>query len=181
MPSRVIFLDRDGTLNVDRGFVHRVEDWEFTYRAPEALRDLRAAGYTIALVSNQSGIGRGYFTREDVDRLHAHVQRCLADHSVRLDALAICPHVPEAACACRKPGTGLARQIEGQLPDPVDYRASWVIGDKVSDVQFGKALGTRTALLSSPYWCQDELEDQPDVVAESLYAATQAIIKYSSA
>ena len=177
----MIFLDRDGTLNVDRGFVHRIEAWEFTLRAPEALRDLRAAGYKIALVSNQSGIGRGYFTWEDVDRLHAHVQRCLAEHGVRLDALAICPHRPEDACVCRKPRTGLTRPIEGQLPEPIDYRASWVIGDKVSDVQFGKALGTRTALLSSPYWCQDELEDQPDVVAESLYAATQAIIKYSSA
>ena len=179
MARAVIFLDRDGTLNVDKGFVHRVQDWEFTERAPEALRDLREAGYAIALVTNQSGIGRGYFTLDDVQILHEYVQQRLAQHGVRLDAIAVCPHAPDGSCPCRKPRTGMARQIEAQLPEPIAYHRSWVIGDKLSDLEFGRALGAQVALLRSPYWDEDQLQDTPALFANSLYESAQAILACS--
>jgi D-glycero-D-manno-heptose 1,7-bisphosphate phosphatase len=176
MARPVIFLDRDGTLNVDKGFVFRPADWEFTDRAPEALRDLRGAGYSLALITNQSGIGRGYFTREDVQGLHEYVQACLAQHGVYLDAIAICPHAPNDGCTCRKPRTGLAGQIEAQLGVPIAYDRSWVIGDKLSDLEFGRALGTHVALLRSRYWDEDLLHDVSVLITDSLWEAARAIL-----
>jgi len=124
MARAVIFLDRDGTLNVDKGFVHRAEDWESTDRAAEALRELREAGYVIALVTNQSGVARGFFTLADVRALHEDVRQRLARQGVTLDAIAICPHAPDDDCECRKPRTGMARQIETQLGEPIPYERS---------------------------------------------------------
>jgi D,D-heptose 1,7-bisphosphate phosphatase len=171
----VVFLDRDGTLNVDFVYVHQIEDWRFTDRAADALRMLRAAGFAVALVSNQSGVARGLSTATDIEALHRHVRDLLARDGAALDAVAYCPHGPEDDCDCRKPRTGLARQVERQLGQPIDYAASWTIGDKLSDLAFGVALGTRTALLRSRYWNDSELETDPDVVADSLYDAARAI------
>jgi D,D-heptose 1,7-bisphosphate phosphatase len=116
MARAVIFLDRDGTLNVDKGYVHRAEEWEFTDRAPEALRALRAAGYAIALVTNQSGVGRGCFTLDDVRALHEYVQQRLAEDGVSLDAIAVCPHAPDEGCSCRKPRTSTDSVLSGSTP-----------------------------------------------------------------
>jgi D-glycero-D-manno-heptose 1,7-bisphosphate phosphatase len=176
MARPVIFLDRDGTLNVDTGFVHRPEEWQFTNRAPEALRELRAAGYAIALVTNQSGIARGYFTPQCVQTLHRFVQQQLAEDGAALDAIAICPHGPDDGCACRKPCTGMVQQIEEQLADPIAYERSWTIGDKISDLQFGRALGTRVALLRSRYWHEGHQSAVAALIADSLYQAAQAIL-----
>lgn len=180
MARPVIFLDRDGTLNVDKGFVHQVQDWEFTDRAPEALRDLREAGYALALVTNQSGVGRGYFRLDDVYVLHEYVRQRLADEGVALDAIAVCPHAPDDGCECRKPRTGMARQIETQLGEAIAYERSWVIGDKLSDLEFGRALGTQVALLRSRYWEQKQLQDALVLIGDSLYQVAQAIIARST-
>jgi len=175
----VIFLDRDGTLNVDKGFVHLPEDWEFTHRALDALRDLREAGYALVLVTNQSGVGRGYFTLDDVHVLHEYVRQRLAHQGVTLDAIAVCPHAPDEGCDCRKPRTGMARPIETQLGQPIAYDLSWVIGDKFSDLEFGRALGTQVCLLRSRYWEQKQLQDAPVLIVDSLYQAAQIIIARS--
>jgi len=180
MPRPVIFLDRDGTLNVDKGFVHRVADWEFTDRAPDALRELRDAGYALALVTNQSGVGRGYFTLEDVHVLHEYVRQQLAQYGVTLDAIAVCPHAPDDGCECRKPRTGMARQIETQLGEPIAYEQSWIIGDKFSDLEFGRALGTQVCLLRSRYWDEDQLPGASVLITDSLYESAQAIIARST-
>jgi D-glycero-D-manno-heptose 1,7-bisphosphate phosphatase len=179
MPRPVIFLDRDGTLNVDKGFVHRVADWEFTDRAPDALRELRDAGYALALVTNQSGVGRGYFTLDDVHVLHEYVRQRLSEQGVSLDAIAVCPHAPDDGCECRKPRTELARQIETQLGEPIAYERSWVIGDKLSDLEFGRAQGTQVYLLRSRYWHEGQRQDASLLIADSLYQAAQAILARS--
>lgn len=179
MARPVIFLDRDGTLNVDKGYVHRPEDWQFTDRAPEALRELHEAGYAIALVTNQSGVGRGYFTLDDVQILHQYVQERLSEQGVRLDAIAVCPHAPDDGCSCRKPRTGMARQIKTQLREPIAYNRSWVIGDKLSDREFGRALGTQVYLLRSRYWHEGQLQDASVLISDSLYQAAQAIIAHT--
>ena len=172
---RVVFLDRDGTLNVDVGYVHRIQDWRFTQRAVEAVRMLRDAGFAVALVSNQSGIARGLFTAQDVDRLHAQVRELLVRDGADLDAVAYCPHAPGEGCGCRKPRTGLAREVERLLGRPIDYSASWTIGDKRTDVAFGVALGTHTALLRSAYWTHGGLDTPPDFVAGCLYEAARVV------
>ena len=175
MPKRVIFLDRDGTLNIDHGYVSRSEDWEFLPGAAQGVRLLREAGYAVAVVTNQSAVASGKCTRDDVQRLHEFVLQQLAEQGTMLDAIVYCPHSAEEGCDCRKPRIGLARQIEARLGEPIDYAGSWTVGDKPSDIEFGQALGTRTILLRSRYWSPAELPLTPDHVCESLLAAAEVI------
>ncbi len=109
--------------------------------------------------------------------MHEYVQQRLGEHGVRLDAIAVCPHAPEDDCACRKPRTGLARQVETQLGEPVAYGQSWGIGDKLSDLEFGQALGTQVALLRSPYWDEAQLREGSILIANSLYESAQTILR----
>ncbi len=166
-PKRVVFLDRDGTINLDHGYVHRISDWEFTQRAPEALRALQKEGWSLVVVSNQAGIADGRFSKDDVDILHGYMKSLLQKTGVYLDTIVYCPHHREAGCACRKPEIGLARKAE-EIIGPIDYKRSWVIGDKESDIGFGKNIGAQTALIRSPYWQPESLKIQPDMIIESL-------------
>jgi D-glycero-D-manno-heptose 1,7-bisphosphate phosphatase len=175
MARRVIFLDRDGTVNVDRGYVHRVEDWQFLPGAVEAIRLFRAAGFAVAIVSNQSGIADGKYSLADLDKLHAFFMAELASRGSAIDAFAYCPHSADVTCGCRKPQPGLSKQIEQQL-GPIDYFASWTIGDKLSDIQFGDALGTQTVLLQSRYWTSSDLIVELQLVAESLLDAARIVL-----
>lgn len=177
---KVIFLDRDGTLNVDRGYLFRISDWEFCSGAIDALHLFRRADFAVAVVSNQSGVARGYYSRDDVDALHRWVAEQLASQGPRVDHFAYCPHGPDDHCACRKPGTLLARQIEAESGWTIDYSESWTIGDKESDVRFGVALGMRTALLRSRYWNERELLVTPDFIGDSLLEAARFIVPNSS-
>lgn len=177
MSRKVVFLDRDGTLNVDHGFVHRVEEWAFADWSPQAMKRLRDAGYAVALVTNQSGVARGHYTLDDVRRLHDWVQERLGAFHAAIDAFAICPHSPDDDCQCRKPRTAMAEQVEQALGDTIDYANSWTIGDKPSDHQFGIALGTRTALIKSDYWTPGDLAASPNIVAASLFQAAEEILR----
>jgi D-glycero-D-manno-heptose 1,7-bisphosphate phosphatase len=176
MSRRVVFLDRDGTINVDRGYVHRIVDWEFITGTIEAIQQLRAAGFAVAIVSNQSAIAADKYSLSDVTRLHAFMQAELDRHGTKIDAIAVCPHGSADNCACRKPRPGLASQIEQQLGTPINFSASWTIGDKVSDIGFGRAVGSRTILLRSHYWLESELPIQPDAISVSLCDAAQLIV-----
>jgi D-glycero-D-manno-heptose 1,7-bisphosphate phosphatase len=175
--TKLVFLDRDGTLNVDFGYVHRIEDWQFTPQSPEALAMLQNHGFRLALVTNQSGVTTGRYSLADVDFLHQHIRQLLAMAGVSLNSLAVCPHSAECDCECRKPKTGLIQQIELDVESPIDYHASWTIGDKLSDVEFGHNLGTRTALLLSRYWSPGDLQTMPEIVADSLFHAAQQIVQ----
>lgn len=166
---KVAFLDRDGTINIDHGFVHRVEDWQLTEGAAKGIETLRNAGFRIAVVTNQSGVAAGLYTERDIETLHAHMQRELAGKGAHIDAIAYCPHARDTSCECRKPGTGMATQIERQLGRSINYAGSWTIGDKPSDIAFGEALGTQTALIRNPHCLSDTLDCEPIVIAESLY------------
>ncbi len=176
MARSIAFLDRDGTINVDHGYVCRSEQWEFLPDAVSSILRLTEFGFLVAVVSNQSGVGRELFTTEDVENLHTFVQNELSKSGAQFDAIAFCPHAPTDHCKCRKPKTGLACQIEQKLDEEIDYPASWAIGDKVTDMQFGAALGTRTALIRSRYWSEDSLEVTPNIIADSLHDAVNQIL-----
>ncbi|HLD25470.1 MAG TPA: D-glycero-beta-D-manno-heptose 1,7-bisphosphate 7-phosphatase [Candidatus Andersenbacteria bacterium] len=165
--NKVIFLDRDGTINVDHRYVYKIDDWEFIAQAPAALKKLQQAGYKLAIVTNQSGIGRGYYTLADMQRLHEHMKKALREFGVEIDALAFCPHDPDLHCDCRKPAAGMGKQIEQQLGE-IDYVHSWMIGDKERDVTFGQAIGAQTALITSGYWQPEMLTVPPDLIVASL-------------
>jgi len=173
--ARLVLLDRDGTINVDHGFVHRREHWQLIPGAADGMRALAAAGYALAVVTNQSGIARGFYTAADVDRLHAQMQRQLAEEGIELAAIEYCPHQAEDDCGCRKPRAGLGAAVLERLGD-VDLAASWTIGDKPSDVAFGRRLGTRTVLLRSRYWDPGRPPAEADQIADSLGEAAQWIL-----
>ncbi len=145
---RVVFLDRDGTINVDHGYVYRWQDWQFLGGALRGLQRLGRAGFELVVVTNQSGVGRGYYTEGDVQTLHARVDLALRAEGIVVSTFCYCPHAPDVACECRKPRTGMIRDWLTTLPAAPDYSACWTIGDRATDVGFGQQLGTRTILLS---------------------------------
>lgn len=179
MAERLAILDRDGTINVDYGFVHRWEDWQFLPGAIQAMCQLRRAGFQLLVVSNQSGIGRGYYTAEDVERLHQLASAELLRHGVDILAFLYCPHSPDQPCRCRKPLPGLVLDYVDSHQLDVDLGSSWTIGDKPSDVGLGERLGTNTVLLYSSYWEEHRVQVRPTFKAASLWEATQRIVAQS--
>lgn len=173
---KVIFLDRDGTINVDKGYVHRPQDWEWLPKAPEALTMLQDAGYLLAIVTNQSGIGHGLYTEEAMHQLHDYMMSELKKKGITLATIEYCIHRRDGTCECRKPGTKMATQVEAKVGS-IQYADSWTIGDKIADMQFGKNIGTKTILLRSNYWTEADLADTPDAIADSLYEAAQFLIR----
>lgn len=176
MSRKVIFLDRDGPINVDSGYVHKIEDWQWQPKAIEGMKVLQAAGYVLTIVTNQSAIGHGLYSENDMHAVHAYMLDELKKAGVAIAAIAFCPHDRGSTCDCRKPGIGMIKQIEAKI-GAIDYVHSWTIGDKIADLQMGKKAGTHTALLRSQYWQADKLVEQPDLVVDSLYEASLAIRK----
>jgi D-glycero-D-manno-heptose 1,7-bisphosphate phosphatase len=140
-----VFLDRDGTLLEDRDYAFELADYAPLANAYAAVARLRAAGFVPIVLTNQSGIGRGRFRASDYARFEAHFLADFAAHGAALEACYHCPHAPEAGCACRKPGTGLA--LRAAREHALDLAASVVIGDKASDVALARNLGCRAALV----------------------------------
>ena len=142
------FLDRDGVLNVDHGYVHRIDQLEWIPGAPEAVRILNKAGYLVIVVSNQSGVARGYFDEAAVKRFHAHMQDSLQAQGAHIDAFYYCPHYPEGTvkqfavqCRCRKPSPGMLEQAAREWP--IDLDRSFLIGDKDDDMATATAFNIR--------------------------------------
>jgi D-glycero-D-manno-heptose 1,7-bisphosphate phosphatase len=151
-PSRLrrpaAFLDRDGVLNVDHGFVHRPEQLEWVAGSPEGVRMLNEAGYHVLVITNQSGVARGFFDEAAVRSFHAHMQKALAEKGAHVDAFYYCPHHPEGtvkafamACSCRKPRTGMLEQAAREWP--IDLNRSFFIGDKDADMAAAAAFKVR--------------------------------------
>ncbi len=147
-----LFLDRDGVLNEDQGYVHRWADFRWIQGAREAVADFNRAGWLVIVVTNQSGVGRGYYTEDAVHALHAHMQSDLAQIGARIDAFYHAPQHPEAADPAyrhpdpplRKPNPGMILQA---LADwPVDRAASLLVGDKASDLEAATRAGVRGLL-----------------------------------
>lgn len=142
------FLDRDGVLNVDHGYASRPEQLEWIDGAPEAVRLLNEAGYHVLVVTNQSGVARGYYSEDAVKAFHAQMQKDLASHGAHVDAFYFCPHHPEGTikqlaihCRCRKPAPGMLEQAASEWP--IDRNASFLIGDKDEDVGAAHAFNIR--------------------------------------
>ena len=163
---RYALLDRDGTIIVEKHYLKSVDELELLPHAIEGLRALAAQGYGLIVVSNQSGIGRGLVTVEQVEAIHAELKRRLSAGGVEIAAFYYCPHAPQDGCECRKPKTGMARQAMADFG--FDPEKSLVIGDKASDIEFGRAIGARTVLVRTGYGHQHEAAARPDVIADDL-------------
>jgi D-glycero-D-manno-heptose 1,7-bisphosphate phosphatase len=142
------FLDRDGVLNVDQGYTHRPDQLEWIAGAPEAVGLLNEAGYYVVVITNQSGIARGYYEEAAVQQFHAHMQDALRAQGAHIDAFYYCPHHPEGKikelavrCRCRKPQPGMLEQAAREWP--IDLGRSFLIGDKDDDMAAAAAFNIR--------------------------------------
>jgi histidinol-phosphate phosphatase family protein len=171
--NKSIFLDRDGTLNEDVDFISRVEDLHVFPFAKQALEILKAAGFKLVVVTNQSGIGRGYYDETMLDVIHDEMQRQVG-HVI--DGFYFCPHLPDAGCECRKPKLEMIRNAERDLR--IDVANSWFIGDKDIDIETGRTAAMKTALVRTGYGRMHEglISIEPEIVADDLFEAAKLII-----
>jgi D-glycero-D-manno-heptose 1,7-bisphosphate phosphatase len=154
--KKAVFVDRDGTLNVEKDYLYRVADFEFIPGVPEAIRRLRQAGFLVIVVTNQSGVARGYFTPAEVDVLHRHIQNELKKSGTRIDGFYVCPHHPTEGvgeyrrqCDCRKGQPGMLLRAAAELH--VDLAGSYMVGDKLADVEAGERAGCTPLLVMTGY------------------------------
>jgi D-glycero-D-manno-heptose 1,7-bisphosphate phosphatase len=150
--NKAAFIDRDGVINEDREYVHTAAEFYLIAGAVEALRTLRAAGFLLVVITNQSGIARGMFAEEKYLELEGHMRKCLAAAGVALDSVKYCPHLPDAPveryrcdCDCRKPRPGMIFAAARELD--INLAASILIGDRRADVEAGRAAGVARCFL----------------------------------
>ena len=171
---RFVILDRDGTIIEEREYLSDPEQVTLLPGAGAALRELQQMGFGLAVITNQSGVGRGFFNLDRVQLIHQCLERLLATEGVRLDGLYVCPHTPEDECACRKPSLGLIRQASAELG--FDLKESIVVGDKPCDIDMGNIAGATTFLVRTGYGAQFENAVKADFVVDDLTAATRLIL-----
>jgi D-glycero-D-manno-heptose 1,7-bisphosphate phosphatase len=145
MSKRALFLDRDGTLIEERDYLHKPEQVALIAGAAEALRRLQDAGYLIVMITNQSGVGRGYFTLEDVERVHAHLAAELGKSGVRFEEIYIAPETPDQPSRGRKPSPQFLFDARDELG--IDLAKSFIVGDKLIDLECGWNAGAGKSLL----------------------------------
>ncbi|MBE3469987.1 D-glycero-beta-D-manno-heptose 1,7-bisphosphate 7-phosphatase [Enterobacter cloacae complex sp. P15RS] len=179
-----IFLDRDGTINVDHGYVHEIDEFEFIEGVIDAMRQLKEMGYALVVVTNQSGIARGKFTEAQFETLTEWMDWSLADRGVDLDGIYYCPHHPQGTveayrqtCDCRKPHPGMF--ISAQEFLHIDMAASYMVGDKLEDMQAAAAAGVGTkVLVRTGKPVTPEAENASDWVINSLADLPKEIKKH---
>lgn len=176
-----VFLDRDGTINVERNYLYKISDFEFEYSAISAIAALNDAGYKVIVITNQAGIGRGYYTEADVERLHIWINDELKKYDAHIDRFYYCPHHPvygigvyKKECSCRKPGIELIHQAVRAFD--IDIEKSFLIGDRETDIEAGKKAGLRSILVLTGYGQKtQELLSFHQPCAKNLY---EAVFKY---
>jgi D-glycero-D-manno-heptose 1,7-bisphosphate phosphatase len=184
---QAVFMDRDGTVSEETGYTGQVEHFRLYPCAAPAIRRLNQAGLRVILVTNQSGVARGYFSENAVQRIHATLQQELAREGACLDAIYYCPHHPEGTvseyrrqCDCRKPGPGMLERAAREFD--LDLAASFMVGDRYRDLETGFRAGARSILVLSGYGEAEYASDsqrwrrQPDYVARDLSDAAEWII-----
>ncbi len=180
---RAVFLDRDGTINVEKEYLIDPLDFEFIPGAPEALKSFQDAGFLLVIVSNQSGVARGYFTESQVNELHQYMEKRLEPFGVTLDGIYYCPHHPEygqgeylSDCDCRKGKPGMLLKAATKLQ--IDLSQSFMVGDKIADIQAGHAAGCKTYLVKTGYGKNFEVASKvyDCEVVDDLLVASECIV-----
>jgi len=165
---RFALLDRDGTIIVERNYLSDPVQVELLSGAASGLNRLRELGLGLAVITNQSAIGRGYINEAHLDKIHKRFLEMLGEAKVLLDGIYFCPHLPEDNCECRKPKTGLIHRAARELG--FDLQDCYVIGDKDCDIEMGKRVGATTFLVLTGYGNETIVKgiSQPDFVANDL-------------
>lgn len=181
MKNKAVFLDRDGTINIDVHYLSDPDKFEMYPGVGEGVKKLKKNGFKIIVITNQSGIARGYFTEQQLLKIHDIMKKEFRKFDVILDGIYYCPHHPDDNCRCRKPNTELfERSIREH---DIDIKKSFFIGDKILDVAAGKRIGVKTILIPEPHIRDDFLSEKnnwefyPDVIPEDFIGAVEWILK----
>jgi D-glycero-D-manno-heptose 1,7-bisphosphate phosphatase len=178
--GRAVFLDRDGTIIVLVEYLSDPEKTELLPEAAEAVRMFNEAGLKVIVVTNQSALARGYFTEDVLDAIHERMERLLEEQGARIDALYYCPHHPDEDCDCRKPRPGLLQMAAREKG--IDLARSFMVGDRMIDVECGKAAGCKGIMVLTGYGAgelalRESWETMPDHITNDLLGAAEWIIK----
>jgi D-glycero-D-manno-heptose 1,7-bisphosphate phosphatase len=187
MKRPAVFIDRDGTISEEVGYVNHPSRFRVFPYSAEAIRILNDAGWLAILITNQAGVARGYFSEDVIHAVHDQLTRDLQNESAKLDAIYYCAHHPSVGeppyrsdCDCRKPKTGLIQQATRDFE--IDLGASWMAGDRYGDVELARNAGLRSAFVLSGYGRGEwEYQSQtwahrPDLVCENLLEAVKSIV-----
>jgi D-glycero-D-manno-heptose 1,7-bisphosphate phosphatase len=177
-----VFLDRDGTINEEVGYLNHISRLKILPGVPKALKLLQEAGFKLFVVTNQSGPARGYFPKELVEEIHREIIKRLRRFGVNIEEFLVCLHHPDENCFCRKPKTGLLELAFSKYP--LDKERSFVIGDRLIDVELAKNFGLKSILVLTGYgrgeaeYILPQKKFQPDFIAENLLSAANFIINF---
>lgn len=171
--DRAVFLDRDGTIAKDVPYCSRPEDFELLPGAGTAIRLLNERGLKVIIITNQSGIARGYFTEEVLERIHHKMRRDLERFGAHIDAIYYCPHHPDDGCQCRKPKPGLIHQAARD--HGVELSKSFFIGDKPLDIEAGHSAGCKVVLISDGV--ESSYPGGPEFETKTLLGASNWILR----
>ena len=176
-----VFLDRDGTIAEEVGYLNHASRFRMFPFVPAAIRRLNDSGLPVFVVTNQSGVGRGYFPESLVHTVHDLMIQQLAAAGAHLDGVFYCPHISTELCACRKPGTGMLDQSSAE--HGIDLQRSFVVGDRYADVELANRTGARGILVRTGYgegellWHAPKWARKPDFIAADLTGAVDWILE----
>lgn len=178
--NKAVFLDRDGTINIEKNYLFKVEDFVFIEGTIEAVKIFRDLGYKIIVITNQAGIARGYYSERDVKKLHNYVDSKLKKKGVNIDAYYYCPHHPEGivkdyavTCQCRKPKTAMIQKAVDEWN--INLNESIIVGDKETDIQTGKNAGIKRTILVRSGHPIDESKTEYDEIYDNLISFAQTL------
>lgn len=186
MPNRGVFLDRDGTINDEVRYLGHESQLRLIDGAPDAIKLLKNSGFKVIVITNQSGVARGYFSEKRVEHIHRALEEKLRSYNANYDAVYYCPHHPtegigpyKIACDCRKPNPGMLKRAEQELD--LTLCRSYVIGDKISDLEAGYAVGCQGVLVQTGYGLDVEADlgsysRRPDHIAANVLEAARWIV-----
>jgi D-glycero-D-manno-heptose 1,7-bisphosphate phosphatase len=173
--ARLALIDRDGTVNIEKHYLSSPDQIELFPETVAGIKLLQSLGLRVVIVTNQSGVGRGYFDLTRLKEIHNRLRANLNEAGASIDAIYFCPHLPEDECECRKPLGKMARRAAKEFA--ADLSESFVIGDKICDIELGKNVGAVTILVRTGYGTATEREAQieADYVVENLFEAANLI------
>jgi D-glycero-D-manno-heptose 1,7-bisphosphate phosphatase len=175
-----VFMDRDGTVVEEVGYLNHPDLLKLIPQSAEAITRLNQSGLKVVLITNQSGVARGYFSEQILKKIHNRLKKMLLREKAYLDGVYYCPHHPDEGCDCRKPKTGMLELAANELD--IDLRCSFVIGDKMDDVEAAHRVGAKGILVLTGYGREEDnlhranLLVQPDYIAQNLYEAVRWIL-----
>ena len=174
MSKKVVFIDRDGVINKEVGYLHKIRDFEFIDGVFDACLHFQKLGYSLIIITNQSGIARGYYNEDDFHLVNNWMIDQFENQGVSILDVFFCPHGPESTCDCRKPKPGMFNQANDKYN--IDMENSWMIGDKEADVQAANAAGIKNTILVKSGHEIDEESSKSQFILDSIKQAKTRII-----